>query len=94
MIRTSKVTKSATFALLASSFLCAVQAVSAMDLDKEHKIAQTADFGDGIKVSDYADGSGFEAVGGGGHFVYLADSKVLKYTDAAGETKTFVFDHN
>ena len=91
MSRISKVTITAAFALLAASILFSGQAVSAKNSADEHKIGKVEDFGDGIKVANYADGSGFEAVGGGGRFVYLSDSKLLKYTDANGDTRTFTF---
>ena len=92
MNRISKVTTTATFAFIAVAILFGGQAASAKDLADNHKVSKTADFGDGVKVSDYADGSGFEAVGGGGRFVYLAGPKVLVYTDEQGVTQRFMFE--
>ena len=54
--------------------LCASAAIA------DQSISTVTDYGDGIKISDYADASGFKAEGGGGVFKYDSTTKTITLT--------------
>jgi hypothetical protein len=44
-----------------------------------HEVGTVTNYGDGMQIMDYADNSGFEAVGGGARFVYDVKSKSITF---------------
>lgn len=69
----------------------AARAYGVGDLPGQHKIAQVTDYGDGVKISDYADKSGFESAVGNCRFIYRSDAKVLTFINEQGIVKTVSF---
>jgi hypothetical protein len=67
-------------------------ALPSLASDNSKAISATTDFGDGIKMSQYADQTGFEMTGGGGAVNYDARSKTMTMIDPNGVESTFCFD--
>ena len=88
---TTKVTAAA---VLIAALLLNVSSAGAETLNgshRGHQICQVTDYGDGIKISEYADQSGFEVVGGGARFIYDKNSKQMTCIKD-GVTLTFLSD--
>ncbi len=57
-------------------------------------ISTTTDLGDGMKMMQYADHSGFELTSGAARLTYNSQSKMMTMIDERGEETTVAFDNN